>query len=106
MNQSILFAVPAALGGAVIALINARLTRRTAEKKPESIGSIFLVRQLLNVGYLALVYYLSHRWADSMTPLLIGAVLGLTVPSFLFALRLSRENSSGGKKSGKTKGDE
>ena len=106
MNHPVLCAALAALGGAIIALVNAFLTKRTAEKKPDSIGSIFMVRQLLNVGYLAVIYFLSRRWEGSLMPLLIGAALGLTVPSFLFAFRLSRQKSSAPKKNNESKGDE
>ena len=106
VNHPLLGAALAALGGGAIALVNARLTGNTARKKPESIGNIFLVRQVLNVGYLVLVYYLSRRWEGSLLPLIIGAALGLTVPSLLLALRLSRKHTPAAEQNDETKGDE
>ena len=106
MSHSLIGAALAFLGGAVIALLNAWLTGLVLRKKPSVFSSFFAVRQILNIAYLALVYYLSRFLPWGLAPLLLGAAIGLTVPSFFFTARLTKHNDELHKKNSSPKGDD
>ena len=94
MDAPIIGAVLAVLGGCVIAVINDRLNRWAIWKKPGLLGSVSVLREMLNVAYLVAVYLLRSVLPWALAPLLIGAAVGLTVPSILFSLRLAKENDA------------
>lgn len=88
------------LGGVLVAVINFALSCLVVCKKPEIFPLFTLVRQVLNVGYLVLVWFVTPHTPWSLTPLLVGAVLGITAPMLVFTPRLAalshREQSSKG----------
>ena len=92
MDQPIVQGLLTFLGGAVVAGLNALLSARLLEKKPAAFASFSAVRQLLNVGYLVLIFFLSRAQGWDVTAPLIGAALGLTGSSMLFAVLLARYN--------------
>ena len=94
MGNPIVGGILAFLGGAVISAVNYGINLTILKKNPALLASLGIVRQLLNVGYLVLVFFLSKRLPWELLPLLIGAAVGLTVPSFLLSMRLARKNES------------
>ena len=94
MQSPVVGALLAFLGGCAIAGLNFGINARVLKKNPSALASISVVRQLLSVGYLAGVFFLSRILPWGYLPLLLGAALGLTVPAFLFALRLAKINDS------------
>lgn len=94
MSSPLTGAFLAFLGGAVIAGVNYGINLRALREKPSSLASLSTLRQLLSVGYLAAVYLLTPSLPWDLTPLLVGAALGLTIPAILFAFRLSRAHSA------------
>lgn len=94
LGTSIIGGLLAFLGGAAVSWLNYRINLRTLEKKPSALASISILRQLLSVGYLVAVFLLSGVLPWGHVPLLVGAALGLTIPSILLSLRLARINDS------------
>lgn len=97
--------------GAALAYGNFRLTKNMLLKKTgaSGVGAVSILRQVINVGYLVLVYFLAPKLPCSMIALLVGAVLGLTIPMFLFTFRLTKltkPGSADGEKTENTKGGE
>ena len=92
MDQPIVQGLLAFLGGAVVAGLNALLSARLLDKKPAAFASFSAVRQLLNVGYLVLVFFGSRARGLAVTAPLGGAALGLTALSMVFAMLLARRN--------------
>lgn len=90
MKASLLGAALAFIGGALIALVNDRLTRAAYNKAPERLSRVFPLRQLINLAYLAAVFFLAPLLPWEAAPLLLGGALGLTVPSVLLALRFAK----------------
>lgn len=89
--MSVLILTAAAfLGGAAVAYLNYRINLRALRKKPDMLASLSIVRELLSVLYLLLVYVFSARVPGGRVPMLIGAAVGLTVPSVLLSLRLAK----------------
>ena len=87
MDQPIVQGLLTFLGGAVVAGLNALLSARLLDKKPAAFASFSAVRQLFNVAYLVLVFF---GW--DVTAPLVGAALGLTALSMVFAMLLARRN--------------
>lgn len=89
MNHNIIGAAAAFAAGAVIAFINYLISKKVLVKAPEKYSLITVVRQIIQVGFLALTYLLGTKiqFAD-VTYLLVGAVVGVTVPMFFFTKKL------------------
>ena len=92
MDQPIVQGVLAFVGGVIVSGLVALLSARVLKKKPSAYASFSAVRQLLNVGYLVLVFFVSRGRGWDVTAPLIGAALGLTGASMLFAVLLARYN--------------
>ena len=81
--------------GAVIAAINYKIASRTLLNRPELFTSITVIRQVCSVVYLVAAYFVSRMWIpDCLLGILLGAALGVTLPSILFTPRLLRLNAS------------
>lgn len=78
------------LGGALVAYLNYRVNLRALRKKPNSLGQLSVVREILSVVYFVAVYYLSARVPGGRVAMLVAAAVGLTVPSVLLSLKLSK----------------
>lgn len=88
METKYIAALAAFLGGAVISLINALITAKQVKSEKESFGSTSILRQVLSFLYLAVIYFLTRKMKlDPLFPLL-GAAIGLTVPSILFTITI------------------
>lgn len=94
MNAPIVGGLLAFLGGAAVSLLNYWINYRTLKRKPAALASMSVVRQLLSVGYLAAVFLLAKVLPWDYMPLLLGAAIGLTVPSVLLSMRLAKLNDA------------
>ena len=52
------------------------------------------MRQIISVGYLVAVFFLVKLLPWDYVPLLVGAAVGLTVPSVLLSWKLAKINDS------------
>lgn len=86
--------------GCLISYINYRISAVILNKKPDIIAASSVVRQIVNVAYLAAVYFIAPLTPFSLVYLLVGAVIGLTCSMFYFTYRLIKKtdnkNGSGG----------
>ncbi len=87
-------ALLAFLGGGAISVLNYRINLRMLKKNPAALSSMSIVRQALNVGYLAAVFFLTRALPWGAAPLLLGAAAGLTIPAIALALRLAKRNDA------------
>ena len=92
MDQPLAQGVLAFGGGVIVSGLVALLSARVLKKKPSAYASFSAVRQLFSVGYLVLVFFVSRGQSWDVTAPLIGAALGLTGASMLFAVLLARYN--------------
>ena len=92
MDAPVIGAALAFLGGTAVAAVNYAINLRTLRKNPAALASVSILRQALNVAYLVAVFFLCRVLPWGSVPLLLGAALGLTIPSFLFAFLLARVN--------------
>ena len=82
------------LGGVAMASVNYIITNAVMKKKPDMLSMTAVVRQVINVAYLAAVYFVSSAVLSSVAYPLVGAVIGLTVPMFIFTFKLVKKNDS------------
>ena len=94
MGSPIVGGLLAFLGGCAVAALNYAINLRTLKKRPERLASMSILREILSVAYLAAAYLLSKSLPWGHVPLLVGAALGLTLPSVLLSFRLARINDS------------
>ena len=91
MDQKIIAALIAFLGGSLISLINALITAKQAASEDQSITSASTIRQVLSMAYMIGTYFIVRKLGiDYLLPLL-GAAIGLTVPSVLFAITIAKK---------------
>lgn len=102
MLSEIIGALISFAGGFLISFANYKITASIMKKKPEFIAASAIIRQLINVAYLVLVYFAAPLTSVSVVHLLVGAVVGLTLPMFFFTYRLVKKSdknaSDGGEK--------
>lgn len=102
--SNLIGAVIAVLAGAVIAWINYRLTAKATDNRSRLYSVVPVLRQLLNVGFLAAVYLIAPLTPWDRIWLLAGAVIGLTVPMFVFTFlllhKVNNDNTQSGSKGG------
>ena len=89
MSSNFIAALVAFLGGSVISVVNAVITAKQINSETHSIsGNTPIIRQVLSFAYLAGVFLVVRKLPiDPFWPL-IGAAVGLTVPSILFTLTI------------------
>ena len=88
-------AAAAFVPGAAIAGVNYIIARRTLTNRPQLFASVTMLRQVFSIVYLVAAYFVSRMWIpDCMLSILIGAALGVTLPSFFFTSKLLRINAS------------
>lgn len=95
MNTDILAGVLAFLPGLGIAVLNSRITRRVMEKDPNKLAMMSMPRQMLNILYLVALYALSGLFDWPLTPMLVGAAIGITIPSIIMAITMTSHSGSG-----------
>ena len=95
MIADITGAAVAAAVGFFIAFLNYIISKKVLIKAPEKYSATLIVRQIIQVGYLVAVYFIgSETKIASLTYILVGAVVGMTVPMFLFTKKLLAINDA------------
>lgn len=106
MQHWLIGASLAALIGVLISWVNYRLSLYMVKKKPELLSMVSLPRQIVNIGYLMLVYFLSEKTPWDLMPLLIGAAVGLTGAMFICTQKLLKAVESTPQEQMKDGGDD
>ena len=91
MEAKYIAALIAFLGGSGISLLNAVMTAKHVIAGNEVKASVSLLRQLLNLVYFFAAWFVVRKLGiDPMLPML-GAAIGLTVPSLLFTITIAKQ---------------
>ena len=106
MNHNITGAVITAAAGVLISFANYDMSKKVLIKAPERYSLITVARQILQIGFLVLVYFAGEKTqlADP-TYLLVGAVAGMTVPMLFFTKKLLDVNNTAQKQKNEKGGD-
>lgn len=93
MNHNITGALIAAAVGLLVAFANYLISERVLVKAPGKYSLVTVVRQLLQIGFLVAVYFAGTRIESvESTYLLVGAVVGMTLPMLYFTKKLLTVN--------------
>ena len=85
--------------GFLVALTNFFLSKTVLTKAPEKYSLITVVRQVLQIGFLVVVYFIGEKIQEVNTIyLLVGVVVGMTVPMIYFTKKLLSVNGRLNKK--------
>lgn len=82
------------LTGAFVSALNYLVSRTVLRKKPKLYTLTPVARQVINVGYLIALYFLSPSLPWGRTLLLFSGVTGITVSMIFFTFRLVKEAKS------------
>ncbi len=100
MNPNVIGFVVAIIVGFLVALTNYFLSKTVLIKAPEKYSLITVVRQVLQIGFLVIVYFIGEKIQEVNTMyLLVGSVVGMTVPMIYFTKKLLSLNGALNKKS-------
>jgi len=92
--KGLVCALAAFVPGVVIAAVNFAVSRKILIGKPEVYASTTVIRQVCSVAYLVAAYFVGNNWfSENLLSILLGAALGVTLPSFYFTAKLLRINS-------------
>lgn len=94
MNENIVGAIITFVLGACIAFLNFLLSKAILTKSPEKYAFSTIIRQITQVLYIVAVYFVSTVASWDMWYMLIGAVLGVTIPMIYFTHKLIKINDS------------
>ena len=86
----------AAAAGAAAAFLNYRLTVFLMKRGGAGQTAVSFVRQLVNIAFLVLAFFIGKALPFSQTAVLVGAVIGLTGCSTVLLLTLAKKTASAG----------
>lgn len=98
MNYNIIGAAVAALIGALVAFVNFLISKNILIKHPEKYAFTTVFRQIIQVVFLVIVYFVCNKTELDLLYLLTGAVLGMTLPMLYFTKKLVSVNEAVNKK--------
>ena len=91
MND-ILGAVIAFTSGVGISALNYFISKYFLQKRPDKFAMTTVIKQIINVAFLVAVYAISDYVPCKFMYLIIGAVLGITLPMLIFTRKLLKLN--------------
>ncbi len=94
MNLDYLGAIITFIYGFVIAILNYLLSRAILKKQPNKYAVSTIIRQLSQIIYLVAVYFVSTVVPCDTIYMLVGAVIGVTLPMFYFTHKLLQLNQT------------
>lgn len=74
--------------GTLICFINYKLSKFVLLKSTKNLWFIYIYRQVINIGYLVLCYFISPYTNFERVDVLIGAATGITIPMIYFTPKL------------------
>ena len=98
MAHNILGAIICAAAGFFVAFLSYIISRKALENNPERFAVTTVLRQVVQIGYLIIVYFSASAFKADVVFFLVGAALGMTVPMFFFTKKLLALNESLGRK--------
>ena len=106
MNENIVGAIVTFALGIGVATMNFLLSKAILTKQPEKYAFSTIIRQIMQILYIVAVYFVSTVAPWDMWYMLIGAVLGVTVPMVYFTHKLLQLNQTANTKDNKKEGED
>ena len=93
--KTVFFALLTFLGGTLIAFINSKLSNGKAKDSTNALLVSAFLRQILNIAYLTAVFFIFRNSEIKILWPLLGAAIGLTVPSAIITVKMMNRISKG-----------
>lgn len=106
MNENIVGAIFSFALGVVVSYISFLISKAILTKQPEKFAFSTVLRQIVQICYLVAVYFVSKYAPWDSWYMLIGAVLGVTMPMFYFTHKLLQINENIKTKNNKKEGED
>ena len=74
--------------GALISFLNYKMSEHMLKKDISKYSMISVVRQVIQVGYLLILFFAAKYTPWDRTYCLVGGALGITLPMFFFTYKL------------------
>ena len=94
MNENLVGAFITFALGIVIAYLSFLISKAILTKQPDKFAFSTVLRQIVQIFYLVAVYFISGHTPWDTWYMLIGAVLGVTIPMIYFTSKLLQINQS------------
>lgn len=94
LAEKIISAIVAAVVGFAIAVVSYLISKTVLRKNPQKYATTSLIRPVISVSFLVALYFVGDKLFADPTYLLIGGVLGMTVPMFFFTKKLLQINEA------------
>lgn len=78
--------------GTLLSFVNYRISRAILEKSAQNYAVGTVIKQIVSVLWLLACFFIGENTEISTIALLIGAALGVTLPSLLFTPKLLKMN--------------
>lgn len=88
MENNFVGAVAAFVIGAAICFGNYRLSDYFIKSKPDKFSQVSVIRQAIQIAYILILFFTAKYTPWDQTYVLVGGVLGITLPMFYFTYRL------------------
>ncbi len=99
MSPDIIGVAAATAVGFLVASANYFLSKKVLLRMPEKFSLVTVARQVLQIGFLVIVYFIGDNIeAVNTVALLVGAVFGMTLPMIYFTKKLLSINQTAAKK--------
>lgn len=106
MNENIVGAIIFFALGIGVAGVNFLISKAILTKQPEKYSFSIIIRQITQILYIVAVYFVSTVAPWDMFYMLIGAVLGVTMPMVYFTHKLLQLNKTANTKDNKKEGED
>lgn len=91
MEHWIIGGLLAALVGAAVSYLSYLLSSAAMKKNSGLFAAVSVPRQIIQIGYLAVVYFVQPLTPWGLAELLVGAAMGLTIAMFFFTKNLLKQ---------------
>lgn len=106
MNENIVGAIITFALGVVVSYLSFLISKAILTKQPGKFAFSTVLRQMVQIFYLVAVYFISKHVPWDTWYMLIGAVLGVTIPMIYFTSKLLQINKNINTKDNKKEGED
>lgn len=94
MESDFFGAALAFIVGVIICFGNFKLSEYFLKSRQDKYSYVSVIRQIVQVAYILVLFFTAKYTPWDRTYILIGGVLGITLPMFFFTYRLLKTNNS------------
>ena len=94
MENNFVGALLAFIAGAIVCFVNYKLSDYFIKRHKNMFSLVSVIRQIIQVGYLVLLFFISGYTPWDKTFILTGGCLGVTIPMLVSTYKLLKTNKA------------